>query len=115
MRSIFIKKPTYVYIQSINNNIYVEDLPNIITIENCKYRFLYSTVQKPGHFLGIFEINNNLYSVDDTTRNIQNEINFYSQFKFRVKILLNVQKNASKKDVSINRQKKLHSKYVSNY
>ncbi|RMZ94264.1 hypothetical protein BpHYR1_017795 [Brachionus plicatilis] len=30
----FIKKPTYVYIQSINNNIYVEDLPKIITIEN---------------------------------------------------------------------------------
>ncbi|RNA30700.1 Zinc finger 62 like [Brachionus plicatilis] len=65
----FIKKPTYVYIQSINNNIYVEELPKIITIENCKYRFLYSTVHKPGHFLGIFEINNNLYSVDDITRN----------------------------------------------
>ncbi|RNA19623.1 hypothetical protein BpHYR1_031192 [Brachionus plicatilis] len=62
MGSIFIKKPTYIYIHSINNNIYIEDLPKIITIEYCKYRYLYSTVHKPGHFLRIFEIyhHNNL-------------------------------------------------------
>ncbi|CAF0962569.1 unnamed protein product [Brachionus calyciflorus] len=61
----FYNKPNFVYIQSAHNNINVTSLPKEITIENNQYRFLYSTIHKPGHFLGVFEINELLYLVDD--------------------------------------------------
>lgn len=67
----FIKKPSFVYIQSIDSNIYIHDLPKVISIENCTYRFLYCIVHRPGYFLGIFEINSFLYVVDDITGDVR--------------------------------------------
>ncbi|CAF1070135.1 unnamed protein product, partial [Brachionus calyciflorus] len=46
----FYNKPNFVYIQSAHNNINVKNLTKEITIDNNQYRFLYSTIHRPGLF-----------------------------------------------------------------
>jgi hypothetical protein len=57
----FLKNPNFVFIEAAFANIFINDLPKLITLNNNNYRFLCATVFKSNisHFVGIFEINNN--------------------------------------------------------
>jgi hypothetical protein len=61
----FENNPSFLFFETAYNNIYVQELPRHINIDNIDYRFLCATVSRPGHFIGLFEINNNLYKVND--------------------------------------------------
>ena len=65
---IFINKTIFIFIESAFSNIYKNDLPKIIKINDLNFKHLCTTVHKPQHFVGIFDINNHSYLVDDLDR-----------------------------------------------
>ncbi|CAF0923792.1 unnamed protein product [Brachionus calyciflorus] len=66
----FLNKTNFIYIQSLKNDIFIKELPKEIKIENQTFKFFYSTVNKPGHFLGIFDFEKNLFAVDDISQRV---------------------------------------------
>jgi hypothetical protein len=61
----FDNNPSFLFFETAYRDTYVQELPRQINIDNNDYRFLCATVANPGHFIGLFEINNNLYKVND--------------------------------------------------
>lgn len=74
----FIKNPPWIIVDiSIKSLIKIDMLPDILVINNLKYRFMCCTFYKSGHFKSIFKINNMNYLFDDLnpkmiTENIPN-------------------------------------------
>jgi hypothetical protein len=62
----FYQNPFLVFIEP--TTLKLTDLPNETVINNKKIRFLMSTISKPGHFVGVFKLENELYVVDDMGR-----------------------------------------------
>jgi hypothetical protein len=62
---LFENKPNFIYVESINSNILLSELTKLISIGGISYRFLCSTIHKNEHFFSVFEINNNLFKIDD--------------------------------------------------
>ena len=61
----FLNNPNFLFIESITNNIFVNALPKVISINENKYRLLCAKIGLSGHFVAIFDINNNFFIVDD--------------------------------------------------
>ena len=62
-------KPNFIFVQSRWNNIFINDIPKDLKFNSdTKYRLICCTVHKPGHFLGVYYINNNYYLADDLKR-----------------------------------------------
>jgi hypothetical protein len=61
----FLHNPNFLFIDSLNNNIFVNELPKEITLDNKKYRFLCSSIGFDSHFLCIFELENQFFVVND--------------------------------------------------
>ncbi|CAF0949624.1 unnamed protein product [Brachionus calyciflorus] len=67
----FHDKTNFIYIQSLKDDILIQEIPKEVKIDNQTFKFFYSTVHKPGHFLGIFDFKNNLYAVDDISQRVK--------------------------------------------
>lgn len=67
----FFNQPSFLFIQSYQNNIFINDIPEVITIDNNQYRFVCSTLKKPGHIVGIFKIKEKLWVIDDIYQSIK--------------------------------------------
>lgn len=68
----FNQTPSFLFIQSMQQNIKINDLPKSILIDNQNYRLLCATLHKRNHFLGVFEINDNFFIVDDLNQQMRN-------------------------------------------
>lgn len=66
----FYKKPDFLFIQSKYPDIFVKDLPKEIIVDKNKYKFFNTTIYHSDHFMGIFEIENKLYFVNDLGQKI---------------------------------------------
>ena len=58
------------FIQSSHANIYFNELPKEIIIDNVSYKLLCATIYTTRHFLSIFEINNQAFLVDDLNQSM---------------------------------------------
>ena len=61
--------PNFLFIEAAGTNMVFTDLPSDLIISNRRFELLCGTVRdtdiiKIGHFLGIFNLNNNLYLLD---------------------------------------------------
>jgi hypothetical protein len=63
----FLNIPNILFIESAWANIYVSDLPKIFTFDGRSFKFLCATVHsnQNHHFYGVFDLNDELYLVDD--------------------------------------------------
>ena len=67
----FINNPNFLFIESENNNIFVNDIPKEIFIQNTIFQFLCVTViSKKKDYFCIFEITKNLYVVDNLNKKV---------------------------------------------
>ncbi|CAF1044454.1 unnamed protein product [Brachionus calyciflorus] len=57
--------PDFLIIQSINSNIYLNELPKQFRIGKNIFPFLCATIHRRNHFIGIFEVNEELFVIDD--------------------------------------------------
>ena len=67
----FQKKPSFIFVQSAYQRIFIHEIPKILTIDGLKYRFLCSTVYKPGHFVSIFDLNGQFFLIDDLDQSVR--------------------------------------------
>ncbi|CAF0892870.1 unnamed protein product, partial [Brachionus calyciflorus] len=78
----FLKKTPFLLIESAHSNIFINELPNEIEIDNEKYTPLCSTIHLTNHFVGVFSVNCNLYIVDDLDQNViqlEEKIDIYNR------------------------------------
>lgn len=68
---LFIHKPRFIFIESQNDRIFLEDLPKELSINNQTYIFLSATLILPRHFIGAYEFNKKMYLVDDLDQNMK--------------------------------------------
>ena len=61
----FKNNPFFLFIESINQNIFLNQIPLNITIDNLRFALLCVTIHKPGHFVSVFIINERFYLIDD--------------------------------------------------
>ena len=61
----FINNSNFIFIEVVRPNIIYSDLPKEITLSKKKYRLICATVYTNRHFVGIFNINNSSFVVDD--------------------------------------------------
>ncbi|CAF1031356.1 unnamed protein product [Brachionus calyciflorus] len=61
----FCSNPNFLLIHSKFLNIYLDNLPKLITIDKKNYKLMNATFGAHGHFRGIFLIEENFYLVDD--------------------------------------------------
>ena len=64
----FIRKPNLLFIES-PGNIFINDIPPMIHLDNSDFKWFCTTLHKRNHFLGVFEINGIKYVVDDLNKN----------------------------------------------
>lgn len=80
----FLRKPNFVFILSKFESISFDELPKNITINNDNFRLLCSTLSMPGHFIAVFNINNEFYVVDDLDQSIflynKDKIGFWTSY-----------------------------------
>ncbi|CAF1046632.1 unnamed protein product [Brachionus calyciflorus] len=72
--SVFIrlKSPTnFLLIQSADAYIFVVELPKTISIQNKLFNFICTTFYVGRHFIGVFDIDNKLYEVDDLDQSVR--------------------------------------------
>ena len=60
----FVNSPNLIYIES-GPNITLDEITQLITINKINFHLLCTTLHKPNHFVGIFELNGQKYAVDD--------------------------------------------------
>jgi hypothetical protein len=76
-RFVFNTIPTFLFIQSMDNDIYYQEIPKEITFNNVQYSHISTTLHKPdtmfsvAHFIGVFHLFGNDYVVDDLSRSFQ--------------------------------------------
>ncbi|RNA44471.1 hypothetical protein BpHYR1_004496, partial [Brachionus plicatilis] len=56
---VFEFNPTFLFIKSAEKNIFIHELPDVITCDNRNYNFLCATLNKPGHTVSIFNNKDN--------------------------------------------------------
>jgi len=61
----FEHDPNFIFVESMNVKILFNELPKVIVIRGISYKLLCSTVHIRNHFLGIFNINDNFFKIDD--------------------------------------------------
>jgi hypothetical protein len=49
----------------MNQNIFLDQIPTNLTIDNFNFRLICVTIHKPGHFVSVFNINDTFYLIDD--------------------------------------------------
>ncbi|CAF0948692.1 unnamed protein product [Brachionus calyciflorus] len=64
----FTVHPTFLLIQSANNNIFIHEIPKKIKVNGFSFRLLCTTFHKRAHFVAIYLLNNNFYIVDDLNK-----------------------------------------------
>ena len=62
---IFKHNPNFLFIEPAGNNIFVHEIPKQIIFSTKTYILMCVTAYKPGHMVGIFNIYNDLYLIDD--------------------------------------------------
>lgn len=67
----FKSRPPFLYIQSAYQRIFINEIPKVIQIDGLNYRFLCSTVYKPGHFVSIFDLNQQFFIIDDLDQSVK--------------------------------------------
>lgn len=67
----FHGKPLFIFVQSAYQRIFIHEIPKSLTINGLGYRFLCSTVYKPGHFVSIFDFNDQFFIIDDLDQSIR--------------------------------------------
>jgi hypothetical protein len=72
--------PNFLIIQTINADIYLHELPLNLNVNDSVYKFLCATVAKPGHFVGIFNLNNDFYKVDDLSNLIDPQFQLLNRY-----------------------------------
>lgn len=66
----FKKPPSFLFLRSERRNIFIQDIPRKIKINEINFNLLCMTIFHSGHFYGVFNLNNNLYLVNDIGREI---------------------------------------------
>ena len=70
----FDYNPNFLFIESMNNNIFAYEIPKLLKIDGKSYKLLCVTIfkeaeeQELGHFIGLFLIDDIFYAVDDLTQ-----------------------------------------------
>jgi hypothetical protein len=75
-RLVFNKLPSFLFVQSMSNyeEVFYQEIPKEITINNIRYSLISSTLHKPGnttsaaHFIAVFYLFGRDYLVDDLTQ-----------------------------------------------
>ncbi len=73
-RLVFNTIPTFLFIQSMNYDIFYQEIPRQITLNNIQYSLISCTLLRPGdensvaHFIAVFHLFGRDYLVDDLTR-----------------------------------------------
>jgi hypothetical protein len=62
---LFHNYPQFLFIESIYNNIFFDEIPKQINIENSVFKLLCVTTHKMDHFKAIFNLFNREYLIDD--------------------------------------------------
>jgi hypothetical protein len=75
---VFKNLPNFIFVNSISTNIFASEIPKELSIENNKYKLLCASVIKKSkygdngnHFVGVYNLNENLYIVDDLDRSVK--------------------------------------------
>jgi hypothetical protein len=77
----FDHNPNFIMLQTAYTNVFIQDLPRDLSINNMNFRLLCATVAKPGHFVGLFEFENSLYSVDDMRKEGKEQIELLPRYE----------------------------------
>ena len=60
----FINKPAWLFIETNESQISIEELPRTLVIENLKYNLLCSTIKSNYHFQSLFLLNGTMHLID---------------------------------------------------
>jgi hypothetical protein len=63
--SNFIYNPPWIFVQTNESEIYVNEIPKILLIGVKNYQFLCATIHSKNHFRAIFDLNNEFFLIDD--------------------------------------------------
>ncbi len=69
----FINNPIFIFVEAAHKNIFINDLPKVVEINNRLYQLLCATFhihRGNGHFVGCFNFNNNFYIIDDLDQSL---------------------------------------------
>jgi len=66
----FKSKSSFIFVQSAYERIFIHEIPKLLKIDGLQYRFLCSTIYKPGHFVSIFDFNDQFFIVDDLDQSV---------------------------------------------
>ena len=71
---IFINQTKFLFIQPSQMNMVISELPKEIMLNDQRFKLLCATLHTQladGHFVGVFNFNNNLYIVDDLNQSVE--------------------------------------------
>ena len=72
--AIFKYQPNFLFIESANSTIFMKKLPKEIVISDRRFKMLCATLHtqfSDGHFIGVFNLNKNLFVVDDLNQSVK--------------------------------------------
>ena len=61
----FKNNPPWVFVQTNDSEIYVQEVPKILTIGLKNYKLLTATIHLNNHFRAVFYLNNEFFLIDD--------------------------------------------------
>ena len=66
----FINKIKFLFISSLNNNVYYDLLPLNVQLDSLNFKLLYAIIHRFGHFKAIFKLFDNNYLVNDVGQKV---------------------------------------------